>query len=206
MLRGLLCGPADGHPVGFIIVEGNTEVRLSELAYISNILSLTRVFLALPIYFFLEMRTPIGTGLAVGAMLLAGVTDAYDGRLARRLKQKSDLGRVLDPLADKICVGLIALALVRTRDLPLWFLGVTVFRDMGILVLGLFLVVKTRVVVESNILGKITVTALSFTLLVYTLDLALLKNPSLWLSCTLVLASSISYLKKLVAESRQAEP
>ncbi len=174
------------------------DINLREFSYISNILSTVRILLAAPIYYCLSLQTETGNYLAVFLMCVAAVTDAYDGRLARRLQQKSDLGRILDPVADKICMGVIALTLVHTHDLPLWFLLLVVGRDLGIVVLGLLLSLRSRHVVESNMIGKVTVNALALTVIAYTLDWGVVKDIALWLSVALLGASSISYMRTLV--------
>ena len=177
-------------------------MRLTELGYISNLLSLTRVLLALPIFFFLQENSPAASYKAVALMFLAALTDALDGWLARRLNQKSDLGRILDPVADKICVGLIAIMLVQMREMPLWFVAFVILRDLVILVLGLFLSVRTNKVVESNTLGKITVCVLALTLVVYTLNWRAVQPFFLAASVAFIIASSISYILKLVRQAR----
>lgn len=180
-------------------------MRFSEISYISNLLSLTRVLMAVPIFFLLREDTPSASYQAVGLMFAAALTDALDGWLARRLNQKSDLGRILDPIADKICVGLIAIMLVHMRDMPLWFVAFVLLRDFVILVLGLFLTLRTNKVVESNMLGKITVSVLALTLVVYTMDWIVVEPFFLAASVAFVIASSVSYILKLVRISRATQ-
>jgi len=97
-------------------------LNLREIFYFSNQLSLLRVVLILPIYYFLKLDTTTGSYLAVFLMLFAALTDTLDGKLARKLNQQSDFGRILDPVADKVTIAVIALMLINLRDLPIWFL------------------------------------------------------------------------------------
>ncbi|MDR0533041.1 MAG: CDP-alcohol phosphatidyltransferase family protein [Verrucomicrobiales bacterium] len=85
--------------------------------------------------------------LAVSAFILAAVTDALDGWIAKRFKQKSELGAVLDPLADKalLLAAIITLSIIQVPGLyrlPLWFLVLILGRDaillMGFAVLHVF--------------------------------------------------------------------
>jgi len=175
-------------------------MNFREFGYISNILSVSRIILAIPIYYLLDLQTKTGNYLATAVMLLAALTDAYDGRLARKLNQKSDLGRVLDPVADKICMGIIFLILVQTRDMPLWFVIFVLGRDLAILVLGLFLAVKRENVVESNMWGKVTVNALALTVVSYVLEFNTAKLFFLWISVGFLIASSISYSIKFLKQ------
>jgi CDP-diacylglycerol--glycerol-3-phosphate 3-phosphatidyltransferase len=153
----------------------------------------------------LKLQNPTGNYLAVSLMILAAVTDTFDGRLARRLNQVSNYGRILDPVADKICVSVIALILVTIKDLPLWYVILIISRDLAILFFGFALVFKTKMVVESNIIGKVTVTALAIVVIAFTLDIGSLKWIFLWASVVLIAASSVSYLGKLLNIFRNKE-
>lgn len=176
-----------------------------EIFYISNLLSISRIVLLIPIYYFLRLQNATGNYLAVFVMILAAATDTFDGRLARRLNQVSDYGRILDPIADKICIGVIAVILVTIRDLPLWYVVLIISRDLAILLLGLLLAFKTKVVVESNIIGKVTVTALAIVVIAFSLGLDPIKWFFLWCSVVLVAASSVSYLMKMIPLLRKRE-
>lgn len=173
-------------------------MRLSELSYISNLLSITRIALAVPIYYLLSLQTATANYLAVVVMLLAAVTDAFDGRLARKLHQKSDLGRILDPVADKITMGMIAFMLWKTRGLPTWFLLLVLGRDLSIMLLALLLTVRTKVVVESNMVGKLTVCVLAVAVVAYTLDVPVMKEIFLWASTVMLIVSAAIYLQKMI--------
>jgi CDP-diacylglycerol--glycerol-3-phosphate 3-phosphatidyltransferase len=173
-------------------------VKIKEIFYISNVLSVSRVMLLIPVYYLLKLQTTTANYLAVLVMVIAAATDTFDGRLARRLNQVSDVGRILDPIADKICIAVTVILLVTTRDMPLWFFIFIIARDLAILIVGLFLALKVKVVVESNILGKVTVTALAVVVMAFTLELDQVKWFFLWSSVVLVAASSVSYSWKLV--------
>lgn len=67
-----------------------------------NILTLSRIFLAAII--FILLMTPDGYLLALVLFFLAGITDFFDGYLARKYNASSQLGEILDPIADKILI------------------------------------------------------------------------------------------------------
>lgn len=84
---------------------------------------------------------------ALGVFLLASISDAIDGYVARRYQQKSSLGSILDPLADKALLvsAIITLSFISVPDfeeIPLWFLVLVLGRDsilvVGFIVLHLF--------------------------------------------------------------------
>jgi len=173
------------------------NIQLREIFYVSNLLSLVRMVLLLPIYHFLTLQSTMGNYIAAGLMVAAVATDSLDGRLARRLNQRSDLGRILDPLADKVAVAVVAILLVQIRDLPLWFVLLVVGRDVMIMVLSLMIMSRANVVAESLTIGKVTVTALAAVILAFTLDLAVVKWVFMWCSVALVVISGVVYFVKM---------
>jgi len=82
-----------------------------------NILTLSRIFLAAVI--FLLLISPDGYLLALILFFLAGITDYFDGYLARKLEQSTPFGAFLDPVADKLIVG-TALLMITHSYADLW--------------------------------------------------------------------------------------
>jgi cardiolipin synthase len=79
--------------------------------HLPNILTLSRIA-AIPVLVGLvAMRTPGGDVAACALFALAGITDWLDGRIARQQQLHSDLGRMLDPIADKLLVGATLMAM-----------------------------------------------------------------------------------------------
>lgn len=95
-----------------------------------NLLSLSRIALALPIALAIMADHSV---VAFVLLLLALLTDFLDGALARRSQASTDLGRVLDPLADKVLVGAIAAALVWAGRVPIELVLVVVGRDLALM-------------------------------------------------------------------------
>ena len=173
-------------------------MKLHQILYISNLLSITRVVLLIPIYFLFKLQTTIGNYLIVVVMFMVVATDYFDGRLARKFEQRSDLGRILDPVADKICVLFAALMLIKFRDLPVWYVILLAARDLSILLIGLMISLKKRIVVESNKIGKVTVAGLALVIISFTLDIGPVQWIFLWISVGLVAISSLSYLREMI--------
>ena len=182
-------------------------MNFRDIFYFSNQLSFLRVVLILPIYYFLKLDTTTGSYWAVFLMLFAALTDILDGKLARKLNQQSDFGRILDPVADKVTIAVIALMLINLRDLPIWFLVLVLTRDIAILLLGLFVISKQKIVIESQRIGKVTAFMLGTLMIIYTLDVPILKEIFLWTNVALLFISSIVYFgkfKSMVGAAKQS--
>jgi cardiolipin synthase (CMP-forming) len=106
---------------------------------IPNALSVLRL-LGVPLFLWLLLG-PHADGWALAVLAVSGVTDWADGVLARRLNQYSDLGALLDPLADRLYILATLIGLVLRHIIPWWLAVVLVGRD---LVLGLVLLVLNR--------------------------------------------------------------
>lgn len=173
------------------------QERRAGIFTVPNFFSILRMLLVIPIFYFLRRNTEEGDILAFSLMLVAALTDFLDGFLARRLRQQSDAGRILDPVADKVAVGIVAIILARTHDLPLWFLILIIGRDLAILLFAPFIMARRHLVPESNWYGKVAVTAVAIVLILYTLRLAPWNLYALYISVALVILSAASYITRL---------
>ena len=92
------------------------------MSTIINILTLSRIFLAVLI--FLLLISPDGYLMALILFFIAGITDYYDGYLARKYNAVSELGEILDPIADKILILFILFGLaINLSSYLIGFLG-----------------------------------------------------------------------------------
>lgn len=126
-------------------------------------------------------------------MLAAAATDWLDGHVARRLGQVSDLGKVLDPLADKVCIGAMCVALSLWRGFPWWATAIILGRDLLILAGGLILMRKVSAVPVSNQPGKWAAAVLAGTIVCYAMDWQPVGFIMLGFAVMLVLVSGAWY-------------
>ena len=176
---------------------------------IPNSLTIIRILLV-PVYIgFMTYGT---YGFALLALLLAGLTDAIDGPIARKLNQRTRLGTVLDPLADKLLLtsGFMTLSILHL--VPSWLVILVVSRDV-ILLLGTAVahVTNTPIDITPTFLGKgTTVLQLSYVLLVVLLTwrglgLSVL-TPLLVAMVGFTLASGLHYLYRGYRHTNAAPP
>ena len=101
------------------------------MRHIPNIISLLRILVVIPTALAL-WRDQYQQALIL--MSIAGVSDAIDGGLARRFGWQSDLGRALDPIADKLLVATMIVVFTIQGHLPLWAASIVISRDLIILI------------------------------------------------------------------------
>jgi CDP-diacylglycerol--glycerol-3-phosphate 3-phosphatidyltransferase len=167
---------------------------------VSNILSASRILLLLPLAHFLLDDQPERRWWIAAIIVVATATDFLDGYLARRRHEVTELGKVIDPLADKIAVGGAAVLMTWTGDLPLWYVIVVIARDILIVTGGLYIKWKKNIVAQSNWPGKVAVSLIALVLLLSALNiksLASVREAVLWLSVVAMVVSLVSYLQRL---------
>ncbi len=121
---------------------------------IPNILSVIRL-LMVPLFVWLVLSDfEYASVYAVVTFILAGLTDVLDGYLARRNNWITDLGKILDPLADKMmqCAAFICLAIL--NPFLIWIVVIVVVKELAFLAIGFFVRKKIDVVIVAKWYGK----------------------------------------------------
>ena len=143
------------------------------------------------------LKLTLNRAISMLFMLSLYLSDLADGYLARKYNQITEFGKMIDPLADKVCVGAIVLSLVQQGDLPLWYVAIVIGRDLIILLAGAYLSTRIKFVLPSNKLGKFTVTSIAI-----VIALAMLKargfilNFFITISIIMIFASLYVYGKR----------
>lgn len=176
---------------------------------IPNSLTILRILL-IPVY--IGFMTYDSYGFALLTLVIAGLTDAIDGHLARKLNQRTRLGTLLDPLADKLLLTSSFISLAMLHLVPSWLVIVVVSRDI-ILLLGTVVahVTSTPINVTPTFLGKgTTLLQLSYVFLIVLLtwrglDRSML-TPLAVLTVGFTLASGLHYLYRGYRGANVAPP
>ncbi len=142
-------------------------VAVRDFFYVSNLLSMMRIGL-IPFIFYSIIQRYHFTALTIGGIAI--LSDALDGYFARRLNQRTNLGRILDPIADKTIISAVILTLILSNQgFPRWAFGVVMIRDILIVIANIVLFHRTRLIARSNWWGKCTTFFLSTALVLYIL-------------------------------------
>ncbi len=126
-----------------------------KLKNIPNILSIIRillVFVFLYIFFVVD-----NIYLALLIFLIAGATDVVDGYLARRNGWITNLGKILDPVADKLMQCTVLVSLCIKKIVPIWFVIPFFAKELFTIIIGLIVIKRRSVNVVSKWYGKLAV-------------------------------------------------
>ncbi|MDO8549916.1 MAG: CDP-alcohol phosphatidyltransferase family protein [Ignavibacteria bacterium] len=165
---------------------------------ISNLLSLVRLLSAVPLWFLFDDLDNLNTRFTILGFAFLGIaTDYLDGYLARKYDQVSEVGKILDPIADKVLIGVVVIKLFILDEIPQYFFYMVIGRDLLIFIGGIILSARIGKVLPSNMIGKITVTVLSLLLIlvIIQIDKSSLIFQSVYFSTLiLIIVSFITYL------------
>lgn len=173
---------------------------------IPNILTVIRIILV-PVYLFVFYNSEniLYAGLVFA---LAGLTDALDGRIARKYNMTSKVGAALDPLADKLMTFAVLISFTSINLIPLWVVLILCIKEVLMILGGLVLYFfKEKRVLPSNKFGK------SATISFYvTISAIVLRIPFpgfikllILITVSLNIIAFINYLKIFVSNNSDEE-
>ncbi|MDQ1122705.1 CDP-diacylglycerol--glycerol-3-phosphate 3-phosphatidyltransferase [Microbacterium trichothecenolyticum] len=185
-----------------------------------NAITIARILCA-PLFLWLLLADAgRGGGLrwvAAVVFIVAIATDGVDGYIARRYDIVSDLGKLLDPIADKALTGVAFVGLSLLGELPWWVTIVVLVREIGITIYR-FIVVSNHVLAAAW-MGKLKTVAQAVALSIALIPFAGLSDAAAWqatvwwagvitmtLAVVLTIASGLDYVVSEVRAARRARP
>lgn len=189
--------------------EREGEADLKRVTWnIPNILSFLRVFLAPLVLIFLtfkftypvyrveelDLRVTFGDLLAGTVFILAALTDTADGYIARKKGMVTNLGKFIDPVADKVLVMAALISLVELHRLPAWIVVVILSRDL--IVTGVRMVAAAEgVIIPASRGGKVKTVfqIVAISMLIFNLPFGI---QVMWAAMVLTLWSGMDYILK----------
>jgi cardiolipin synthase (CMP-forming) len=182
---------------------------------VPNLLSFARLAV-LPIVYL-----DLVSGRFLRAFVLLTVfatTDWFDGYIARRFDQMSELGRILDPISDRVLFVVVGLGFIVGGLLPWWAIALILLRDLAVGGAGIVMLVRKVEVPDVTRLGKASTFGLMFALPTFLLAVAIgdgVEDPNrpLWwiawatyaINIVLYWLSAFGYLRTVRARARAAE-
>jgi CDP-diacylglycerol--glycerol-3-phosphate 3-phosphatidyltransferase len=182
---------------------------MNEKINIPNSLSMLRI-LMIPVLVALIIHSSAKNyPLLIGLFFVTIILDFFDGFLARKLSQETELGKILDPLADKLLITFTIVALIIKSDFPLWLALIIFSRDLLIMGASALMFKGKHTVTPSILIGKITFGILGTLLLIYIidlyehLDLEILKRFFTVLSFSFLVWSWVEYYNVFIRFTRE---
>ena len=132
-------------------MTGTSARKLKDLG-IPNLLSILRLIL-IPAYVAAMFLTT--KWIAAIILVISGLTDVLDGIIARNYHMVTELGRILDPLADKLTQATVCVCLVIWQPSLVWLLAIFVIKELAMIVAGANIIHKGKEMISSRWFGKL---------------------------------------------------
>ncbi len=185
-----------------MLMENRKNILKNQIFTIPNILSLLRIIMIPAIVWLYNNDMP---HQAVFILLLSGLTDIVDGFIARQFNLISNLGKILDPIADKLTQAVILLSVSSEYPLMLIPLILLTVKEVSLSIIGIFVIRKTREVKGANWHGKITTFMLYFTLVIHIICIDLSSAVSDMLIGACVTLMMLSFVLYVIRNIRQLD-
>lgn len=168
---------------------------------LANKLTLLRVCM-IPVFLYVLMLSKPDIlylrYIALAIFILASITDALDGYIARKYNMITSFGKLMDPLADKILVSVALIALVELGDISALAVVIVIAREFIISGFRLIATEKQILIVASP-LGKLKTVAQMLAIILILGDikaLSLVNDIAVWIMCILSIISLVDYIVK----------
>lgn len=133
--------------------ETKNEVISKDLMTIPNAISFIRILLITPFVAFFIQRMYVAAAITVG---ISGLSDLFDGWIARKFHQESELGKVLDPLADKLTLIAVGVCLIFIEPYVLPLMIIMVLKDVLMIIGGTIVINQGVIPPKSSWYGKLS--------------------------------------------------
>jgi len=190
------------------------QTRKDRIMTLANAISISRIFLAIPLVLLFEDISNGEMGKiwwAFGLIIIIVLTDFLDGYVARKAEETTNFGKLIDPVADKVCMMVVMIYLIISYKLPfLFFLVTLAIRDIFLIIIGVYLIFSQEEVFQSNRSGKwfMGISALMMTLFLFQ-DPMGIPGYVLWgsylISMLLFAFSTFEYIRRYMRYFKELE-
>ena len=143
-----------------IHVDGKKVLVRNDIFTWSNLISFTRVLVTVPIIYIHYQNNKEVSQLVTFLIIYGAISDYLDGLVARLRNEISELGKMLDPIADKVMAFMLFFYTVWLGWIPLWFFLIGITRDLLIMIGSWYIKKERGKVAMSTMSGKISVNVL----------------------------------------------
>ena len=184
------------------------QTHQDRIMTLANAISISRILLSIPLVLLLDVNK---LWLAFIIIILIVISDFLDGYVARKADGITNFGKLIDPVADKICMMVVIIYLIIVYQLPfLLFFVILAVRDTFLIIIGVYLMFSQEEVFQSNISGKwfMGISALMMALFMYHEPLNI-PGYVLWISYMISMSlfafSTYEYIRRYLRYFKQME-
>lgn len=179
-------------------IDGKKVLVSDDIFTWSNLISLSRVLVVFPIIYLHVQNDYQVNALIWGLIIYGAVSDYLDGLVARWRNEISELGKVLDPVADKLMAFFLFLYTVTLGWIPIWYFLLGVTRDLLIMAGSAHIKKKRGKVAMSIMSGKVSVNFMAFYWIsvFFFPEATGIQNYLLAVSTVMMIVSFIAYRKR----------
>ena len=142
-------------------IDGEKVLVTKHIFTWSNLISLSRVLVVAPIIYLHYQNDKQFNTLIVSLIAYGVLSDFLDGLIARWRNERSELGKMLDPIADKLMAFFLFLYTVWLGWIPIWYFAIGVLRDLLIMTGSLHIKMRRGKVAMSTFSGKLSVNVMA---------------------------------------------
>ena len=190
------------------------QTRQNRIMTLANAISISRIFLAIPLVLIFEDIARGMTGKlwqAFALIIIIVLTDFLDGYVARKAGEITNFGKLIDPVADKVCMMVVLIYLIISNKLPFLLFFITLaIRDIFLIIIGVYLMFSQEEVFQSNKSGKWFIGISSLMMVLFLLkDPLNIPNLILWssylISTLLFTFSTFEYIRRYLGYFKELE-
>lgn len=161
---------------------------------LANKLTILRIILIPVFLILLAVKTHYGVYLATGVFIVAALTDKLDGYIARSRNQITNLGKFMDPLADKLLVAAALISLTELQRLSTWVVMIIIAREF--IITGLRAVAAAEgIIIAASWWGKLKTTAQIIAIVAVLINLPY-YDVLVWVAVIVTIISGVDYIYK----------
>jgi len=185
------------------VSERYRAIPPNQIVTTSNVISILRAFMAVPIIYFLQRDKG---NVALIFISIAIISDILDGWLARIGHAITDIGKVLDPFADAVVILSVTLYLSFDGRVPAFYFFLLFGRYFLIAILGSIMINNYHLSPYSSKLGKVSIvlTAATILAIIYQDKLGTITVPLMWVSIVFLVISGIGYFYSFIDQILEA--
>ncbi|MBQ8559287.1 MAG: CDP-alcohol phosphatidyltransferase family protein [Tyzzerella sp.] len=184
-------------------------MKKREYFTIPNLMGYFRILL-IPVFLYLyyHAETMKEYGTAFGVLVISFLTDLFDGKIARKFNMVTDFGKMLDPIADKLTQGAMAIAISFRNPFMIFFVVLFACKEIYMGVMGLYILKKYGKMNMAQMFGKICTTVLDVGVLVllFFTNMALpIENVIIGLMICMLIFTWVRYIVYHVNEIKELQ-